>query len=99
VTRHVCTALGFAVTRIMEGSEIARMDSDTLASAVEQANIFTRVSPPQKERIIRALMKNNHVVGYLGDGINDAPSIRAADIGITVDNAVDIAKESADMCS
>jgi P-type Mg2+ transporter len=97
VTRHVCTALGFAVTRIMEGSEIARMDSDTLASAVEQANIFTRVSPPQKERIIRALMKNNHVVGYLGDGINDAPSIRAADIGITVDNAVDIAKESADI--
>ena len=97
VTRHVCTALGFGVTRIMEGGEIARMDSDTLASAVEQANIFTRVSPPQKERIIRALMKNNHVVGYLGDGINDAPSIRAADIGITVDNAVDIAKESADI--
>jgi Mg2+-importing ATPase len=97
VTRHVCTALGFPITRIIEGSEIARMDSDTLASAVEKANIFTRVSPPQKERIIRALMKNNHVVGYLGDGINDAPSIRAADIGITVDNAVDIAKESADI--
>jgi Mg2+-importing ATPase len=97
VTRHVCTALEFPVIRTIEGSEIARMDSDTLASAVEQANIFTRVSPPQKERIIRALMKNNHVVGYLGDGINDAPSIRAADIGITVDNAVDIAKESADI--
>jgi len=97
VTRHVCTALEFPITGIIEGSEIARMDSDTLASAVEQANIFTRVSPPQKERIIRALMKNNHVVGYLGDGINDAPSIRAADIGITVDNAVDIAKESADI--
>jgi Mg2+-importing ATPase len=97
VTRYVCAALEFPITRIIEGSEIARMDSDTLASAVEQANIFTRVSPPQKERIIRALMKNNHVVGYLGDGINDAPSIRAADIGITVDNAVDIAKESADI--
>jgi Mg2+-importing ATPase len=97
VTRHVCAALEFPITRIIEGSEIAHMDSDTLASAVEQANIFTRVSPPQKERIIRALMKNNHVVGYLGDGINDAPSIRAADIGITVDNAVDIAKESADI--
>jgi Mg2+-importing ATPase len=97
VTRHICTALEFPITRIIEGSEITRMDSDTLASAVEQANIFTRVSPPQKERIIKALMKNNHVVGYLGDGINDAPSIRAADIGITVDNAVDIAKESADM--
>ena len=97
VTRHVCAALGLPITRIIEGSEIAHMDSDTLASAVEQANIFTRVSPPQKERIIRALMKNNHVVGYLGDGINDAPSIRAADIGITVDNAVDIAKESADI--
>ena len=97
VTRHVCAALEFPITRMIEGSEIARMDSDTLASAVEQANIFTRVSPPQKERIIRALMKNNHVVGYLGDGINDAPSIRAADIGITVDNAVDIAKESADI--
>lgn len=97
VTRYVCAALEFPISRIIEGSEIARMDSDTLASAVEQANIFTRVSPPQKERIIRALMKNNHVVGYLGDGINDAPSIRAADIGITVDNAVDIAKESADI--
>jgi Mg2+-importing ATPase len=97
VTRHVCTALGLPITKILEGSEIAGMDSDTLASAVEQANIFTRVSPPQKERIIKALMKNNHVVGYLGDGINDAPSIRAADIGITVDNAVDIAKESADI--
>ncbi len=97
VTRHVCATLDFPITRIIQGSEIARMDSDTLASAVEQANIFTRVSPPQKERIIRALMKNNHVVGYLGDGINDAPSIRAADIGITVDNAVDIAKESADI--
>ena len=97
VTRYVCAALEFPISRIIEGSEIARMDSDTLASAVEQANIFTRVSPPQKERIIRALMKNNHVVGFLGDGINDAPSIRAADIGITVDNAVDIAKESADI--
>lgn len=97
VTRYVCATLEFPISRIIEGSELARMDSDTLASAVEQANIFTRVSPPQKERIIRALMKNNHVVGYLGDGINDAPSIRAADIGITVDNAVDIAKESADI--
>ncbi|OPY39146.1 MAG: putative copper-exporting P-type ATPase A [Methanoregula sp. PtaU1.Bin051] len=97
VTRHICTALNIPITRIIEGHEIAGMDSDTLSSAVEQANIFTRVSPPQKERIIRALMKNNHVVGYLGDGINDAPSIRAADIGITVDNAVDIAKESADI--
>ena len=97
VTRHVCTAIDFPITRIIEGSEIAQMDSDTLASGVEQANIFTRVSPPQKERIIKALMKNNHVVGYLGDGINDAPSIRAADIGITVDTAVDIAKESADI--
>jgi Mg2+-importing ATPase len=97
VTRHVCAALEFPIKKIIEGSEIARMDSDTLSSAVEKANIFTRVSPPQKERIIRALMKNNHVVGYLGDGINDAPSIRAADIGITVDNAVDIAKESADI--
>lgn len=97
VTRHICGILDFPVSRIIEGNEIAGMDSDTLASAVEQANLFTRVSPPQKERIIRALMKNNHVVGYLGDGINDAPSIRAADIGITVDNAVDIAKESADI--
>jgi len=97
VTRHVCAALEFPITRAIVGSDIAQMDSDTLASVVEHANIFTRVSPPQKERIIRALMKNNHVVGYLGDGINDAPSIRAADIGITVDNAVDIAKESADI--
>ena len=97
VTRHICGVLDFEVTRAIEGTEVGRMDSDTLASAVEQADIFCRVSPAQKERIIRALMKNGHVVGYMGDGINDAPSIRAADIGITVDNAVDIAKESADI--
>jgi Mg2+-importing ATPase len=81
----------------MSGPEIAEMDHEALAQIVEQNNIFTRVTPVQKDRIINALKKNGHVVGYLGDGINDAPSIRTADIGISVDNAVDIARESADI--
>jgi Mg2+-importing ATPase len=73
------------------------MTDETLARAVEHANIFARINPVQKDRIIKALMKNGHVVGFLGDGINDAPSLRTADVGISVDNAVDIAQESADL--
>jgi Mg2+-importing ATPase len=73
------------------------MDDDALARVVEGANVFTRTTPDQKDRIILALKRNGHVVGYLGDGINDAPSLRTADIGISVDNAVDIARESSDI--
>jgi Mg2+-importing ATPase len=97
VTRRTCESLGYTVRGVMSGQKIAEMDHEALAQIVEQNNIFTRVTPVQKDRIINALKKNGHVVGFLGDGINDAPSIRTADIGISVDNAVDIAKESADI--
>ena len=97
VTRKTCDLLGIPVGRIVTGAEIATMDDDALARVVEGADLFTRVTPDQKDRIILALKRNNHVVGYLGDGINDAPSLRTADIGISVDNAVDIARESSDI--
>jgi Mg2+-importing ATPase len=97
VTRKTCDLLGYRVGRIVTGTEIATLDDDALARVVEVANIFTRVNPDQKDRIILALKRNGHVVGYLGDGINDAPSLRTADIGISVDNAVDIARESSDI--
>ncbi|HTY52183.1 MAG TPA: magnesium-translocating P-type ATPase [Methanomicrobiales archaeon] len=97
VTRKTCDLLGYKIGRIVTGPEIATLDDDALARVVEGANIFTRVTPDQKDRIILALKRNNHVIGYLGDGINDAPSLRTADIGISVDNAVDIARESSDI--
>ena len=97
VTRKTCDLLGYPYGRIIPGSEIATMDDDALARVVEGADLFTRTTPDQKDRIIIALKKNGHVVGYLGDGINDAPSLRTADIGISVDNAVDIARESSDI--
>jgi Mg2+-importing ATPase len=97
VTRKVCEELGFEVKGVALGSEIAKMHDDTLAVVVEEANVFARVTPAQKDRIITALKKNGHVVGYMGDGINDAPSLKTSDVGVSVDNAVDVAKESADI--
>ena len=73
------------------------MGDDAILRVVEDANVFARVNPSQKDRIMEALRKNGHVVGFLGDGINDAPSLKRADVGISVDNAVDVAKESADI--
>ncbi|MGB9718804.1 MAG: magnesium-translocating P-type ATPase [Thermoproteota archaeon] len=97
VTRKVCEYLGFETKGVVTGREIAQMGVDALARVVEEANVFCRVTPAQKDRIINALKNNGHVVGFLGDGINDAPSLRTADVGISVENAVDIAKESADI--
>ncbi|MEM1582574.1 MAG: magnesium-translocating P-type ATPase [Candidatus Bathyarchaeia archaeon] len=97
VTRKVCEYLDFDIKGIVNGSEIAQMHDDALARVVEEANVFCRVTPAQKDRIINALKNNGHVVGFLGDGINDAPSLKTADVGISVDNAVDVAKESADI--
>jgi Mg2+-importing ATPase len=97
VTRKVCEHLGFDIKGVVTGSEIIQMHDDALARVVEEANVFCRVTPAQKDRIINALKNNEHVVGFLGDGINDAPSLKTADIGISVDNAVDVAKESADI--
>jgi Mg2+-importing ATPase len=97
VAEHVCARLGLPVGRVLSGAQIAQMSEQALAASVEQANLFCRVSPSQKNAIIRALQRRGHVVGYLGDGINDAPSLHSADIGISVDSAVDVAKAAADM--
>ncbi|HEY6008382.1 MAG TPA: magnesium-translocating P-type ATPase, partial [Geobacteraceae bacterium] len=97
VTQHVFAQLGIPVTGVLTGSEIQQLDDPALAARVEQANLFCRVAPAQKNRIILALKRRGHVVGYLGDGINDAPSLHSADVGISVDSAVDVAKAAADM--
>ena len=97
VTKHVCKQLNIPVLGLLTGKEIAQMDDLSLRNQVETANLFCRVNPAQKERVILALKANGHVVGYLGDGINDAPSLHSADVGLSVDSAVDVAKEAADM--
>ncbi|MDD5176328.1 MAG: magnesium-translocating P-type ATPase [Sterolibacterium sp.] len=97
VTRHVCAQLRIPVTGLLTGKEIAQMDDHALSARVETANLFCRVNPAQKDRVILALKARGHVVGYLGDGINDAPSLHSADVGLSVDSAVDVAKEAADM--
>ncbi len=97
VTRKTCEQLGFEIKRVVLGSEVAQLTDDALGRIVAEANIFARVTPAQKDRIMNALKSNGHVVGFLGDGINDAPSLKTADVGISVDNAVDVAKESADI--
>ncbi|TBR10508.1 MAG: magnesium-translocating P-type ATPase [Rugosibacter sp.] len=97
VTRHVCAQLKIPVTGLLTGKEIAQMDDHALQARVETANLFCRVNPTEKERVIRALKARGHVVGYMGDGINDAPSLHSADVGLSVDSAVDVAKEAADM--
>ncbi len=97
VTRKICRDLDFPVHRALTGAEITHMTDEALARVVDETTIFARVTPIQKDQIIRALMRNNHIVGFLGDGINDAPALRTADVGISVDTAVDIAKEAADI--
>ncbi len=97
VTRKICEELGFDIKRIVLGSEVGQINDNALLRVVEEANIFARVTPNQKNRIINALKANEHVVGYLGDGINDTPSMKVADVSISVENAVDIAKDTADI--
>ncbi|MDD5029046.1 MAG: magnesium-translocating P-type ATPase, partial [Rhodoferax sp.] len=97
VTRHVCRQIGVAIDGVLTGTEVAAMNDDALRARVEAANLFCRVNPAQKNRIILALKARGHVVGYLGDGINDAPSLHTADVGISVDEAVDVAKQAASM--
>ncbi|WAM22907.1 magnesium-translocating P-type ATPase [Myxococcus sp. NMCA1] len=97
VTRHICAQVGMPAGRIVLGSELERMDDGALAHVAEQAQVFARVSPAQKHRVIRALRSRGHVVGFLGDGINDAPSLHGADVGISVSGAVDVAREAADI--
>ncbi|MBI5436276.1 MAG: magnesium-translocating P-type ATPase [Nitrosomonadales bacterium] len=97
VTRHVCNQLGMPVTGVLTGSEIQQMDDLALSVRVREANLLCRVTPAQKNRIILSLKAQGHTVGYLGDGINDAPSLHSADVGISVDGAVGVAKAAADM--
>ncbi|MBG9390213.1 magnesium-translocating P-type ATPase [Caenimonas aquaedulcis] len=97
VTRHVCEALGMRVEGVLLGHEIAAMDDRALAHRAQACNLFCRVDPIQKNRVIRALRARGHVVGYLGDGINDAPALHSADVGISVDSACDSARAAADL--
>ena len=97
VTRSVCRHVGLAVEQVVLGSEIDALDDAALATRAATASVFAKMAPQQKARVIRALQGGGHVVGYLGDGINDGAALKAADVGISVDSAVDIAKESADI--
>jgi Mg2+-importing ATPase len=97
VTRHVCQTLAIPVSGVLTGRDIAHMDDAALRARVDEVNLFCRVNPAQKNRILLALKARGHAVGYLGDGINDAPSLQTADIGISVDGAVDVAREAADL--
>ncbi|MGC1321039.1 MAG: magnesium-translocating P-type ATPase [Candidatus Udaeobacter sp.] len=97
VTRKVCSEVGLKVEKIPLGNEIEKMSDEELPELVDRFNVFARLSPAHKQRIVKALQKKGHTVGFMGDGINDAPALRAADVGVSVDNAVDIAKESADV--
>ncbi len=97
VARHVCTEIGIGVDAMLTGAEIEQLSDEALLARVERVDLFCRVTPAQKHRIILALKRRGHTVGYLGDGINDAPSLHAADVGISVDSAVDVAKDAADM--
>jgi Mg2+-importing ATPase len=97
VTAKICREVGLDQQGVLLGSDIERMSDKVLAEAVESHNVFAKLTPSHKERIVRLLKHNGHVVGFMGDGINDAPALRTADIGISVDTAVDIAKEAADI--
>jgi Mg2+-importing ATPase len=97
VARHVVEAVGLSAGRVLTGSQIDRMTDSALAQVAERTQVFARTSPTQKTRILLALKRRGHVVGFLGDGINDAPSLHAADVGIAAPNAVDVAREASDI--
>ena len=96
VSRKICKEVGLPLEHVLTGVEVEGMSDLDLAEAAENATLFVRLAPAHKQRIIKALQSRKHVVGFMGDGINDAPALRAADVGISVDTAVDIAKEAAD---
>jgi Mg2+-importing ATPase len=97
VTAYICKQVGMSVENILLGFQIEKMGEAELAEAAETTDIFAKLAPAQKEHIIHALQSRGHVVGFMGDGINDAPALKAADVGISVNTAVDIAKESSDI--
>ena len=97
VTRKVCNDVQMAITRIVTGPQLAAMDEAAFGREVNEANVLARLTPDQKEKVIKTLRAKGHVVGFMGDGINDVLAMKAADVGISVDTAVDVAKESADI--
>ena len=97
ITAYICKEVGMPVEHLLLGSQIETMSETELAEAASTTSVFARLVPAHKERIIRALQSKGHVLGFMGDGINDAPALKAADVGISVDSAVDIAKESSDI--
>jgi Mg2+-importing ATPase len=97
ITAYICKEVGMPVEHLLLGSQIDAMSETELAEAASVTSVFARLAPAHKERIIRALQSKGHVLGFMGDGINDAPALKASDVGISVDSAVDIAKESSDI--
>lgn len=97
ITTYICKQVGMPVEHLLLGSQIEKMSEAELAEAAGVTSVFARLAPAHKEQIIRALQSKGHVLGFMGDGINDAPALKAADVGISVDSAVDIAKESSDI--
>ena len=97
VTGHVCTEVGIDPGQIVTGGEMEKMTDPALSHVVEHTRVFARISPAQKNRILTALKHDGHAVGFMGDGVNDAPSLHAADVGISVSSAVDVAREVADV--
>jgi len=97
VTKKICSDIGINFEKVVIGDDVEKMSDNELGELVKTANVFARLAPLQKEKVIAAIQRNKHIVGYLGDGINDAPALKISDVGISVNNAVDIAKESADI--
>ncbi len=97
VAIKVCEKVGVDTARVLTGRDVERMDEAALLTAVRSCDLFAKLTPSQKERVVKAFQTAGHTVGYMGDGINDAPPLRQADVGISVDSAVDIAKETADI--
>jgi Mg2+-importing ATPase len=97
ITAYICKAVGMPVEHLLLGTTIEAMSETELAEAASVTSVFARLAPAHKERVIQALQSKGHVVGFMGDGINDAPALKAADVGISVNSAVDIAKESSDI--
>ena len=97
ITRKICREVSSTPARSCSAARVEQMSDDELADVADRTTVFAKLTPAQKERIVRALHRKGHVVGFLGDGINDSPALKAADVGISVDTAVDIAKESADI--
>jgi len=97
VTEKVCRDVGLNADQIVTGAELSQLSPSDFSKTVQNCNVFVKLSPAQKEQIVKELRNNGHVVGFMGDGINDAPALKAADVGISVDSAVDVAKEAADI--